>query len=157
MDQELIQASNNGHTETVKLLLEHGANKHAKDDYCIRLASHNGHTETVKLLLEHGANIHAQDDYSIRYASMCGHFKTVKLLIENGADIHVNDDLAIQSASLFGHLNVVKLLYWNYKSESKRESIEKGLPESKKLWNDIRNCEFLPLPFEIVELIKRGI
>ena len=62
-------AAKNGHTETVKLLLDRGADIHAWNDYALRLAAENGHTETVKLLLDRGADIHAGNDYALRYAA----------------------------------------------------------------------------------------
>jgi len=46
-------ASNNGHTEVVKLLLNAGADVHAKDDEALRWASENRHTEVIKLLKDH--------------------------------------------------------------------------------------------------------
>ena len=52
-------AARNGHTDTVKLLLERGATKDVKTSYGktpIHLAAENGHTDTVKLLLSAGAN-----------------------------------------------------------------------------------------------------
>jgi hypothetical protein len=58
-DNALRYAAENGHIETVKLLLDRKADIHAMDDYALRYAAHNGHTETVKLLLDRGANIHA--------------------------------------------------------------------------------------------------
>jgi ankyrin repeat protein len=68
-NQELLKASLFGRFETVKLLINSGANVHADDDYCIKLASEKGHLETVKFLLENGANVHADQDYCIRLAS----------------------------------------------------------------------------------------
>ena len=61
----------NGHTETVKLLLDRGAKIHANNDDALSWAAWNAlglpsgreprraktHTETVKLLLEKGATI----------------------------------------------------------------------------------------------------
>ena len=38
-------ASYNGHLEVVKVLVEHGANIHADNDYAVRLATRNGHTD----------------------------------------------------------------------------------------------------------------
>ena len=40
----------------MKLLLDWGADIHASDDWALRSAANFGHTETVKLLLERGAN-----------------------------------------------------------------------------------------------------
>ena len=50
VNDALINASENGHTETVKVFLEAGANVHALDDWALRWTSYNGHTETVKVL-----------------------------------------------------------------------------------------------------------
>jgi ankyrin repeat protein len=157
MEEELINASANGHLDVVKLLLESGADVHAYDNGAIRMASYYGHLDVVKLLVESGADVHPYDNLAIRHASRNGHLAVVKLLVESGADVHAQNNYAIRIASENGHLDVVKLLYWSYKSESKRKSIEKRLPKNLKLWNDIINCELLPLPFELVELIKRGI
>jgi hypothetical protein len=65
-----------------------------------------------------------------------------------------NESAAIQWASSIGDLKLVKLLYWRY-PVSKRRSIREMLPMSKKLWQDVSNCELLPLPWEIIEVIKR--
>jgi hypothetical protein len=158
-DLGIIHASDRGELEIVKFLIERGANIHAQDDSALRNASSAFHFDITKLLLENGANIHAQNDIAV--INVCeygyGSLKMLKLLIENGANIHAQDDYAIRIASYNGYLHVVKLLYWNYKSESKRELIRKLLPKSKKLWDDIENCELLSLPFELIELIKRQI
>ena len=58
-------------------------NIHAQDDYALRWASENGHTEVVKILIEAGANIHADDDCALRWASENGHTEVVNLLIKN--------------------------------------------------------------------------
>ena len=50
-------ASVYSHFEVVELLLKHGANVHANDDYALGAASKNGHWKAVRLLLKHGAKI----------------------------------------------------------------------------------------------------
>jgi len=62
------------------LLLNAGANVHAKDNYALRLASINGHERIVELLLNAGANVHAIDNYALRVASTNGHERVVELL-----------------------------------------------------------------------------
>ena len=65
-------AAENGHTEIVKLLLEHGANTNGQENHGLfneqknygnplLLATENSHTEIAKLLLEYGANANARD------------------------------------------------------------------------------------------------
>jgi hypothetical protein len=73
-------ASYYGHTETVKVLLDAGADVHAQDDYALRCGSRDGHTGTVKLLLDRGAAVHAWGDYALRGARVRGHSETVKVL-----------------------------------------------------------------------------
>ena len=53
LEQQLIDASENGHTETVKLLLDRGASTHADNNYSLRWASKNSHIEIVNLLKEY--------------------------------------------------------------------------------------------------------
>ena len=49
----MIYAARKGHTDTVKLLLEHGADVHAEDDTALLYAADEGHTDTVKVLKEY--------------------------------------------------------------------------------------------------------
>ena len=73
-------------------------------------ASGKGHTETVKLLLEAGADVHAYGDLPLRTASGKGHIEIVKLLLEAGADVHAWGECALRTASYYGHTETVKLL-----------------------------------------------
>jgi ankyrin repeat protein len=49
----LKRASEYGHLDVVNVLIDHGADVHASDDYALHWASRYGHTDVVKLLLEH--------------------------------------------------------------------------------------------------------
>jgi ankyrin repeat protein len=51
-----------------------------KRNLAIRLASERGHLEIVRLLLEAGADYTANDNYAIRLAGMNDYPKVVKLL-----------------------------------------------------------------------------
>jgi hypothetical protein len=59
-------ASSKGHTATVKMLIEAGANVHCKSDNgsgqytALHAASAEGHTATVKELLAAGADVHGK-------------------------------------------------------------------------------------------------
>ena len=109
-DDALRYASANGHRDVVAVLLEHGANVHAKDDHALRVASANGYRDVVGLLLEHDANVHADNDTSLRWASENGHTDVVRVLLKHGADVHTNDDYALRWASEIGHRDMVGLL-----------------------------------------------
>ena len=88
----LLDASLNGHTEIVRLLLENGSNPNIIDNdgrSALMAASLKGYTETVQLLLEAGAdpNIIATIGVTaLMIASQYGNSEVVKLLLARHAD-----------------------------------------------------------------------
>lgn len=48
--------------ETVKFLVENGANIHADDESALRTRAQNGHLEVVRFLVDNGANIQTQNE-----------------------------------------------------------------------------------------------
>ncbi|KAJ7158283.1 ankyrin repeat-containing domain protein [Mycena crocata] len=109
-DFPLVVASKHGHTDVVRLLLEHGAAVHAEGDGALRRASEYGHLDVVQLLIEHGAAVHAEDNEALWKASGNGRFDVVQLLLEHGAAVHAKDNKALRKASWNGRLDVVQLL-----------------------------------------------
>jgi ankyrin repeat protein len=107
--------------ETVKLLLELGANLQAQDEVGgtpLHTAVEGGQVETIKLLLESGANVHAHPksgDTSLHMA-VCvagGQVETVKLLLEFGANMHAQNEngcTPLHHAASGGCVETVKLL-----------------------------------------------
>lgn len=102
-------SATNGHTETVKLLLDAGANintvdncekiryncyKHARNGCVCALidAATNGHTSVVELLLKNGANIHARNNRALKNAILEKRAQVIKVLVENGANINDCDE-----------------------------------------------------------------
>lgn len=78
-------------------------------------ASDQGHYDLVKLLIEDGANVNTFNAYDEREtalvnASKKGHYDIVKFLIENGANLNRNGEMALIVACDFGHVNVERLL-----------------------------------------------
>ncbi|RYP27389.1 hypothetical protein DL767_007708 [Monosporascus sp. MG133] len=120
IDKDYIQlASDNGHVEVVKLLLEKGADWTIRDSNGwtpLSVASDSGQVEVVKLLLEKGADwsIRDSDGWTPLYAAAYnGHVEVVKLLLEKGADWSIRDSdgwTPLNIASDSGHVEVVKLL-----------------------------------------------
>ena len=54
----------------------------------------NNKTDTVRLLIKHGADVSVKDKThatSLHVAALCGSFETVRLLLEHGADVTVID------------------------------------------------------------------
>jgi ankyrin repeat protein len=113
--------------ETVKLLLDSGADIETTDQYrgppLIQAAAH-AQTDVVQLLLERGANLHARDKYGntaliaasceCAQASMNSAYYVVKVLLEKGSDVnaHANDGTTalMNAAGGFGGSAIVKLL-----------------------------------------------
>ena len=80
------------------------------------LMSATGHTEIFKILVNHGANIHARDNYGrtvLIWAALHGTEEVVALLCEMGADPEIKDkggNTAVSEAKNKLRLSIVKLL-----------------------------------------------
>jgi len=119
INAELIQASRNGRTETVAMLLEKGADMNATDNYgetVLQWASENGHTEIVTMLLKKGADVNAKrncGNTALSSASYRGYTEIVKMLLKNGAIVNAEDNhgwTALQLASENGRIETVQML-----------------------------------------------
>ena len=116
---ELITAVRNGKTDTVKALLEAGADVNAPSNIYgrpLRIASFYGYTEIVKALVAAGADVNQHDDIgatALMAASLNGYTETIKSLLEAGADVNQHDDIgatALMFASLYGYTETIKSL-----------------------------------------------
>ncbi|HVO68327.1 MAG TPA: ankyrin repeat domain-containing protein [Syntrophales bacterium] len=80
------------------------------------LMSATGHSEILKILINHGANIHARDNYGrtvLIWAAYNGTEEVVKLLCEMGLDPNEKDNggnTAISAAKNKLRLSIVELL-----------------------------------------------
>ncbi|XP_019616646.1 PREDICTED: uncharacterized protein LOC109464149 [Branchiostoma belcheri] len=125
----LASAAQNGHTETVQVLLANGANPNAQYNYVVlgsdesyekkplHLAASNGHTETVKVLLKAGADFRATNGANktaLCLAAGKGHIETVKALLGAGAneitDIEHLHGTSLHSAASEGQTEIVQVL-----------------------------------------------
>src|ERR1022692_2862022 len=93
-DAALALAAENGHTETVRALLDAGADVHARTDAPLWVAAMRGHADTM-----------------LQKASANGHVDTVKVLLAAGANVHALGDKALRRAAGNGHTDAVRL--WN--------------------------------------------
>ncbi|XP_032912134.1 ankyrin repeat and SOCS box protein 3 isoform X2 [Catharus ustulatus] len=117
----LHQASFQGSTDIMQMLLEKGASKDCRDDFEITplfVAAQYGKPESLQLLLSHGADVNCQAKdraTPLLIAAQEGHLDCVKLLLAAGADpnLYCNEDkwqLPIHAAAEMGHAKILELL-----------------------------------------------
>lgn len=104
----LDKASEFGHLEIVKYLVDNGANVTACDNWAVRYACKKGHIDVVKYLISKGADPLDYDNHSIRMACEHGHLELVKYLVSQGTD--TADKRLWWLAWESGHLDVIKYL-----------------------------------------------
>ena len=112
-------AQSGGSPDTVKLLLEKGANINTKDSEGwtpLHHAARSGNEEIIKLLLERGANVNATNNNgttALMSAAWRGYVEIIKLLFANGADVSAKDNFgetALMAAATEGKTNAINLL-----------------------------------------------
>ena len=98
-------------------------------DSSLSISCQKGHTNTVKVLLERGANVEHQDKKGhtpILHAAVGGHTKCVELLIQYGADIEAQTDptkdTSLSLACSMGCKDVVELLLSHKANKEHRNS-----------------------------------
>ena len=127
-----MDASENGHLDVVKELLEKRASVNIKtqyDDSSLRLASENGHLEVVRELLANGAT----DD--LIAAASRGDLGAIKALVASRVDVNAKNDhswretrsrsggrTALMTASRHGHREAVETLLRNQAEVNDRAS-----------------------------------
>jgi ankyrin repeat protein len=134
----LMMAAVGGDLETVRVLLDHGADARAKSPFgysTLHLAADRGNPELVRLLLEHGADVNGIDyeghtPLILAAAAERVNPDVVRLLLERGADPRVKgkDGLtALDWAAKKGETPVVRLLRVSAATPDVRRSVEKSL------------------------------
>lgn len=135
----LMEASERGNLEIVKLLLKNGApvnERNSLDETALYFASRGGYVEIVKELIQKGAIVDELNNKTLETPLMSAvgyqqdydgilftlnnnaedHLNVVRLLLKNGADINRKKpgcEAAISKASLGGDADMVKLLIEN--------------------------------------------
>lgn len=105
----LMYAAESGHTSSVKLLLESGAQVDKEDsrkDTAVTLAAFKGHEDTVELLIENGATTDDQNkyDYTALMAAVKGGSNTVfDMLLSKGLNASAEFDGNYYSADPYAY------------------------------------------------------
>ena len=116
----LMRAALDGNTESVRELINQGADINRRDDSgrtALMFAVVNRHYETMKLLLEHGADVNArskQGGTALMGAAMAGELSMVQALLDKGADLdarpHDTNESAATLAASHGYDEIARLL-----------------------------------------------
>jgi ankyrin repeat protein len=91
-------ASFQGHAACVRMLLDQGADVHARDDdeeTALLLTSISGNLECMQILIDAKADVNASGmggETAAHYASLDGYPKRLQLLIDNHADLNVREN-----------------------------------------------------------------
>ncbi|UOE57728.1 ankyrin repeat domain-containing protein [Cytobacillus oceanisediminis] len=119
MSESLLQAAERRETETIKRLIEEGADINKKDSdgrTAAMIAAYNNDVETSKVLIKAGADVNIQDNMKnnpFLYAGAEGYVEILKLTIEAGADPAIMNrygGTALIPASEHGHIDAIKEL-----------------------------------------------
>lgn len=114
----LMAAAHNGHTQIITLLLDQGADPHARglSGTALVFAAAMGRTEAVRLLLERDA-VDREDVFltvALCVAAEGDHLETMRLLLDAGADVNASGSgagqNALHAAAGAGRLAAVRLL-----------------------------------------------
>jgi ankyrin repeat protein len=115
----LHQASDKGHVEVVRVLLEHGADVTAQNEdelTPLHRASRSGREEIVRVLLEHGADPAARDKNRmtpLHWASARGHVEVARILLERSEDAEARDKdgrTPLHYAAFEGRVDIARIL-----------------------------------------------
>jgi ankyrin repeat protein len=129
LDELLLIAANYGREDTVRLLLDMGADVDAVDNDgqpVLIVAARKGYRRVCEILIECGGNIEAKDRYGengLMFAAVGGHERVVELFLENNANVRAENRhgwTALELADRKGVKNTVRLLKQRQRKHGKR-------------------------------------
>lgn len=109
-------ASQENHTEIMKILIEAGSVLDAKSGIGrtpLHLASLRGNNEAVRILADHGASINCQDEdmYTpLHYASEFGNLESAEILVKKGADLSLKNNIGAKPSDITMNVDLRKLI-----------------------------------------------
>jgi protein-serine/threonine kinase len=108
-------ASNNGHFDAVKILIENGANLEAKTTFGrtpLHLCSMRGQIDIIKILLENKANVSSVDkefNTPVHYACEHGYLEIVKILLDFMPDLTSKNNAGLTCIDVANNVEVRNL------------------------------------------------
>jgi len=148
----LHEAAYWGRTEIAKLLLSHGADVNAKDNFGwtpLHKAAEEGKTEITKVLLSHGADVNARDWKGwtpLHWAAKHGNTEVAKILLSHGANPNAKTtkenwpfsagSIPLHMAAKEGRTEVAKLLL-SHGAEVNAKTPKDASAKTAKGWGDI--------------------
>lgn len=136
----LVQAAGVGDLETVKRLIEDGADPNSVDEHGMGPLL-NFHPEVTRYLLEHGANpdIQRNENISPVIVGVCGNFECMRLMAEAGANVNRasehNGETALHGVAGSCDAGVVRVLLDHGANPNART---KAGMKTYGLWRDAR-------------------
>ena len=119
IDSALGMAAWEGDNETVRALLDAGADVHVAADAPLWDAAMRGNADTMRVLLDAGAD----QDIALLEAAANGLVDLVKELLAKGANVHTCRGLPLMMAAHNGHTETVRVLKnWKRRGKKKRAS-----------------------------------
>jgi len=111
-------AAQRGHLETVRYLLDKGAEVNAKSKYettPLFSAAETGNLELAEMLIKYKADVNAVSQFfgtALHRAVYMGHPEVVKLLLKHGADVTIQNSTGtvLHTSALLGRPNLARLL-----------------------------------------------
>jgi ankyrin repeat protein len=114
----LHAASEAGHVEVARLLLDDGASpniiSYRSNASPLHLAAKHGHARLVVLLLDRGVDVNQESRYPnatpLLFASEAGHFEVARLLLDRGASLNTTYHTPLKFAFNLRHIALMSLL-----------------------------------------------
>lgn len=150
----LIAASLCNNIETIKKLIEYGANVNDVNNDGGTALTHSQNIECITCLVEHGANVNhaANNNGTVLSKSVSsGNTASVQYLLNNGADVNhiVNDFTYLMVATICNRIDCIPILInhgvdIDYVNRSGKTVLDLTTnPEIKKLIIEYRNTNFV--------------
>ena len=128
-------ATENGHTQTAEVLIQHGSDVNSRDDLertPLHLAAQNGHQHIAEFLLQHGSQVNAKtvpwQETPLHLAAQNGHKQLADVLLQHGSDVNAKSfpwqETSLHLATENGHTQTAEVLIQHGSDVNSRDVLE---------------------------------